>query len=285
MAESRGTTLITGGTDGLGKAGALRLARAGWRVFAGGRNAARRAALEAEAQRENLPVAALEMDVCDEVSCMRALETVRAAGRLDVLVNNAGVGYYAPVEDVRMADWRAQFETNFFSVVRLVQIALPEMRARKQGRIINVSSIAGKFSMPMFGPYSASKYALEAMSDALRLEVHPFGIDVVLIEPGYIPTGFQNAASELSGAYVAGAAQSPYAQLYKNYGKRFRQGNAVSKATPEDFAAVLERAVTARRPRARYTVTSSAMQLSLAKRLLPDAFVDSRIRKSLDWKR
>lgn len=279
------TVLITGGTEGLGKAGALRLARAGYRVFVTGRNAGRRAAIEQVAREEMLEIRALEMDVREETSCQRALEQARReAGQVDVLVNNAGIGYYAVMEEIRMEHLRAQFETNFFAAVRLAQLVLPEMRAKGRGRIINVSSIAGKISFPLFGPYSGSKFALEAISDAMRMEVRPFGIHVVLIEPGFIPTAFQAAASELSGEYVERAPASPYAQLYKGYGRNYRRTTSSSRAKPEDFAEVLLRAVEAPRPRARYTVTPRARWLSLAKRFCPDWFIDWRVGQALQWR-
>jgi NAD(P)-dependent dehydrogenase (short-subunit alcohol dehydrogenase family) len=278
--------LITGGTDGLGKAGAIRLARNGYRVCVTGRNAERRAAMEQLAREQSLPITAVEMDVREEASMRRALDLIYAqSGLIDVLVNNAGVGYYAVMEEISMEHLREQFETNFFSVVRLTQLVLPQMRARRHGRIVNVSSIAGRLSFPLFGPYSGSKFALEGMSDALRLEVHPFGIDVVLIEPGFIPTGFQGAASELSGPYVAKAEKSPYAQLYKNYGKNYRKRNSAPTATPEHFADVLLEAVQSPEPRARYTVTPQARWLNVARRFAPDRLIDGRIRKRLNWKR
>jgi NAD(P)-dependent dehydrogenase (short-subunit alcohol dehydrogenase family) len=199
-------------------------------------------------------------------------------------VNNAGVGYYAVMEEITMEHLRQQMETNFFGAVRLIQRLLPEMRVRQGGRVINISSIAGKYAFPLFGPYSASKHALEAMSDALRMEVRPLGIDVVLIEPGYIPTGFQATARELASEYVKNAERSPYAQLYKNYGRGYRKSTARVQAKPEDCARVILRAVRAERPRARYTVTRRAGVLSFAKRFLPDAFLDWRIGESLGWR-
>ena len=279
------TVLITGGTDGLGKATALLLAEQGYRVIATGRNAERRAQLEALARERKLPLTTVEMDVREDVSVERGLAEARSQmGRIDVLINNAGVGYYAVMEEIRMEDLRQQLETNFFGAVRLIQRVLPEMRARRGGRIINVSSIAGKYAFPLFGPYSASKFALEAMSDALRMEVRPFGIPVVLIEPGFIPTGFQGTAQEMSSEYIRNAGHSAYAQLYKNYGRNYRKSTGTVKDTPEDCAGVILRAVRAERPRARYTVTRRAMLLSFAKRILTDGLLDWRIGKSLEWK-
>jgi len=237
------------------------------------------------ARERKLPLTTVEMDVREDASVERALAELRAQhGPIDVLINNAGVGYYAVMEEIRMEDLRQQFETNFFGAVRLIQRVLPEMRARRGGRVINVSSIAGKYAFPLFGPYSASKFALEAMSDALRMEVRPLGIDVVLIEPGYIPTGFQGTAREMSSEYVKNVEHSAYARLYTNYGRNYRKSTATAKDTPEDCARVILRAVSAERPRARYTVTQRARILSVAKRFLPDAFLDWGIGKSLEWK-
>jgi NAD(P)-dependent dehydrogenase (short-subunit alcohol dehydrogenase family) len=279
------TALITGGTDGLGKATAILLAEAGFRVVATGRNSARRAALETLARGRKLPLTTVEMDVREDASVERALAEARSqVGPLEVLINNAGVGYYAVMEEISMEDLRQQFETNFFGAVRVTQRVLPELRARRCGRIINVSSIAGKYAFPLFGPYSASKHALEAASDALRMELRPLGIDVVLIEPGYIPTGFQGRAQELASEYIQNAERSPYVQLYKNYGRSYRKTTASVKDTPEDCARVILRALRAERPRARYTVTRRAAVLSFAKRLLPDAFLDWRIGSSLGWR-
>jgi NAD(P)-dependent dehydrogenase (short-subunit alcohol dehydrogenase family) len=278
------TVLITGGTDGLGKATALLLAEQGYRVIATGRNAERRAQLEVLARERKLPLTTLTMDVREDASVERGLEKVRAElGPIEVLINNAGVGYYAVMEEIRMEDLRQQLETNFFGAVRLIQRVLPEMRGQKRGCIVNISSIAGKYAFPLFGPYSASKFALEAMSDALRMEVRPFGIHVVLIEPGFIPTGFQGTAQEMSSEYIRNAGHSAYAQLYKNYGRNYRESTATVKDTPEDCAGVILRAVRAERPRARYTVTRRARVLSLAKRFVTDRFLDWRFGKSLGW--
>jgi NAD(P)-dependent dehydrogenase (short-subunit alcohol dehydrogenase family) len=282
--EELKTALITGGTDGLGKATAIRLAEEGFRVVATGRDPARRAALDSLARERKLPLSTVEMDVREDASVERALAEARSrVGAIDVLINNAGVGYYAVMEEITLDDLRQQMETNFFGVVRVTQRVLPEMRVRRGGRVINLSSIAGKYSFPLFGPYSASKFALEAISDAWRMELRPLGIDVVLIEPGFIPTGFQGRAHELASSYIANAERSPYAQLYKNYGRGYRKSAATAKDTPEDCAQVILRALRAARPRARYTVTRRATILSVAKRILPDAFLDWRIGRSLGW--
>ena len=275
--DTQATILITGGTDGLGRACAVLLAEKGYRVFAAGRNAQRRAHLEEYARQGGLPIETVEMDVTDDASVDRALDEVRAkAGPLDVLLNSAGVGYYGVVEELKMEDLRRQMETNFFGVVRVTQRVLPEMRRRRRGRIIQMSSIAGKIAPPLFGAYSASKFALEGLTDALRLEVHPFGLHVVLIEPGYIPTGFQGAANELSAPYVAGQEASPYAYLYKEYGRTVRKSSKVPD-TPEDCARVVLRAIRETPPRPRYTVTRTARIVSIGKRLLTDRRLDREL--------
>jgi NAD(P)-dependent dehydrogenase (short-subunit alcohol dehydrogenase family) len=280
------TVVITGGTAGLGRATALLLAGNGYRVFATGRSAERRAALEAHARERRLPLATVEMDVCDAASVARALAQVRAqAGPIDVLVNNAGIGYIAVLEEVKLEHLRQQFETNFFGVVCVTQGVLPEMRQRRCGRIINMSSIAGKVALPLFGAYSASKFALEGMTDALRLEVHPFGIDVVLIEPGYIPTNFQGTSMELSAPYAAGAEGSPYAQVYKSFRRAWKKSTNQVRATPEDCARVVLQAARDNPPQARYTVTRRARVTSWAKRLLSDRALDRRIIRTFGLER
>ncbi len=282
MSAAQGSTvLITGGTDGLGRAAAIYLAGRGYRVFTGGRNAEKRAQLDALARERRLNITSLEMDVCDDASVDRAVARVESEASIDVLINNAGLGYWAVMEEVKLADLRAQFETNFFGVVRVTQRVLPAMRERRRGRIIMMSSVAGKFAFPTFGPYSSSKYALEAISDALRLEVRQFGIRVSLIEPGYIPTSFQGTAAAMSAEYVQHTENSPYRKVYEGYlaqRKRMTQGQSY---TPEDCARVIAQAIEQTPPRARYPVTRSAWVITLAKRFLPDALLDRQVLRSL----
>ncbi len=269
------TILITGGTDGLGRAAALLLAQQGYRVFAAGRSAEKRAALERLVGERKLPLETLEMDVCDEASVARGVAEVHAkAGPVDALVNNAGIGYIAAMEELRMGHLRQQFETNFFGAVRVTQAVLPEMRQRRRGRIVNISSAAGKVALPLFGSYSGSKFALEGMSDALRLELYPFGIDVVLIEPGYIPTNFQAVSVELSSPYAAAAESSPYAMVYGNFRRSWKKTTQGARSTPEDCARVILRALRDDPPRPRYTVTRRAWVAKWAKRLLSDRALD-----------
>jgi NAD(P)-dependent dehydrogenase (short-subunit alcohol dehydrogenase family) len=280
--QRAGSVLITGATDGLGKAAALLLAERGYRVFAAGRSPEKRAQLEAIAREKKLPLEAIELDVCNDESVHAAVNHVLAkAGAIDVLINNAGIGYMGTIEDLQIEDWRRQFETNVFGVLRVTQAALPSLRKRRRGRILMMSSVAGLVTVPAQGAYSSSKHALEGLTNALRLEMFPFGIEVILIEPGYIPTGMQQAAAELTGAYKEKFQTSPYAKLYVQFMASSKSARAKSKTTPEDCARVMLRAIEAPRPKPRYGVTPLATIVKWGKRLLTDSVVDALIRRRL----
>jgi len=274
------SVLITGATDGLGRAAALLLAERGYRVFAAGRSAEKRARLDALAHEKNLPLETLELDVCEDDSVQRAVAAVLAkAGAIDFLINNAGVNFTAAVEDLRLEDWRRQFETNFFGVLRATQAVLPHMRERRRGHIIMMSSVSGFVTPPAQGAYSSSKFALEALSNALRLELYPFGVHVVLIEPGYIVTGIQQAALELSKPYLDEMKSGPYAPLYARFFESVTGSRAKSRTTPEDCARVILRAMEAPNPRIRYLVTRLAVVAKWCKRLLSDKAADAILRR------
>jgi NAD(P)-dependent dehydrogenase (short-subunit alcohol dehydrogenase family) len=282
MKADRGTqtVLITGATDGLGKAAALLLADRGYRVFAAGRSAEKRAQLEALAKEKKLSLETLEMDVCDDDSVQKAVASVhRKAGAIDVLINNAGLVYVGAVEDLRMEDWRRQFETNFFGVIRVTQAVLPKMRERRKGRILMMSSVSGFVTPPTQGAYSASKHAIEALSNALRHELYPFGIHTILIQPGYIVTNIQNTAINLAQAYQEKFKNGPYSKIYVSYLGSASSTRAQSKTTPEDCARVMLEAIEASRPKARYGVTSLATFAKWAKWLLTDSAADRMIRR------
>jgi NAD(P)-dependent dehydrogenase (short-subunit alcohol dehydrogenase family) len=280
------TVLITGATDGLGKAAALLLAARGYRVFAAGRSPEKRAQLDALAREKRFPLETLELDVCEDSSVQRAVRDVLGkAGAIDVLINNAGVGYVATVEDQRMEDWRRQFETNFFGVIRVTQAILPHMRALRRGRILMMSSVSGLVTPPAQGAYSSSKHALEGLSNALRLEMYAFGIDVVLIEPGYIVTGIQEVVLELSKPYADKFETGPYARLYAGFMASVQNARAKSKTTPEDCARVILQAIEAPRPKPRYGVTPAATFVKWSKRLLSDSAIDAIIRRRFGVRR
>jgi len=272
------SVLITGATDGLGKALALLLAERGYRVFAAGRSPEKLAQLDAAARAKKLPLASIALDVCSDDSVQRGVHYVLDnAGAIDVLVNNAGVNYTAAVEDLSMEDWRAQFETNFFGVLRVTRAVLPPMRERRSGRVLMMSSVSGLITAPTQGAYSSSKHALEALSNALRMELYPFGIPVVLIEPGYIVTGIGKAATELSKPYVEKGG--PYASLYARFFVSVAAARAKSKTTPEDCARVMLHAIETQRPKPRYGVTSLYHYMKWSKWLLTDSALDGILRR------
>jgi NAD(P)-dependent dehydrogenase (short-subunit alcohol dehydrogenase family) len=283
MAEGAGaqkTVLITGATNGLGRATALLLAERGYRIFASGRSAEKRGQLDVLAREKKLPLESLELDVRDDASVQRAVATaLDKAGAIDVLINNAGVNYTGTVEDLRMEDWRRQFETNFFGVLRVTQAVVPHMRERRQGRIVMMSSVSGFVTAPTQGPYSSSKFALEALSNALRLELYPFRVPVILIEPGYIVTGIEQAAAELTKPYTQKMKDGPYASLYERFFKSVEDAHAKSKTKPEDCARVILQAIEAPTPKPRYGVTPLATMAKWLKRLLSDNAVDAVFRR------
>jgi NAD(P)-dependent dehydrogenase (short-subunit alcohol dehydrogenase family) len=272
------SVLITGATDGLGKALALLMAERGYRVFAAGRSPQKLEQLDSVARQKNSQLQTIALDVCSDDSVQGAVNDVLAkTPAIDVLVNNAGVNYSAAVEDLSMDDWRAQFETNFFGVLRVTRAVLPHMRERRSGRILMMSSLSGLVTPPTQGAYSSSKHALEGLSNALRMELYPFGIDVILIEPGYIMTGLQKAAADLSRPYVQKGG--PYAPLYARFFSSVNNTRAKSKTTPEDCARLMLHAIEARRPKPRYGVTWLALFVKWSKRLLTDNAMDAMLRR------
>ena len=292
--------LITGCSSGIGRAAALSLHAAGLAVYATARQ------VDALAGLARQGIHTLALDVTDEASMTEAVAAINeTAGPVGVLINNAGYGLYGPVEQLPMDEIRRQFETNFFGLVRLTQLVLPGMRRRGCGRILNVSSMGGRITLPGGAFYHASKYAVEALSDALRMEVAQFGIDVVLIEPGPVKTPWNDvAAASLSAATPAGtragpgygspgdgdsgpagpaAIGDPYARYKAAVGASFgrTQAGLVGRlgSTPEDIAKVITQAVTARRPRARYLINPVAKSLVAANQVLPARAYDAMMRR------
>lgn len=263
--------LITGASSGIGAATAARLAARGYRVYASARNAQSLAELAAQGCRT------LALDVTDEASLQAAVAEIEATdGPIGVLVNNAGYSQSGALETLPIADVRRQFETNVFGLLRLTQLVLPGMRRAGAGRIINISSMGGRLTFPGGGAYHASKHALEALSDALRFEVAGFGIDVVVIEPGLIRTGFAKVAA---GSVAPVAADDPYAAfnaaVARITAEAYESGPAARLGGgPEDVAKVIETAISARRPRTRYAVTPSAHVLMGLRRILSDRLWD-----------
>lgn len=197
----------------------------------------------------------------------------RAEARIDVLVNNAGIGMMGAVEEVPMDKVHQQFATNVFGMLQLTQLVLPVMRKQRQGRIINISSVAGEMSVPGMGIYCASKFALEALSDALRIEVSGFGIHVSVVQPGPIETNFETASwgTPEDRPYDT---EGPYAHVYQMIESSRRDFKRFSRPA-QAVADVIAKAATARRPQSRYTVTLTAALTPLARKWLPDRLMDS----------
>lgn len=239
------TILITGASSGMGKAFALRLLEEGHTVYA----AARRVELMHDI--EEAGGHAIALDIADAASSAEAVRRILAEqGRIDVLINNAGYAIYGSVEETDVDDARRQFEVNLFGLGRLTQLVIPGMRARGSGRIINISSMGGRMYTPLGAWYHASKHALEGWSDCLRLELAPHGIDVVVIQPGIIKTGF---ADVMMGPMLERSGAGPYGELARKVAKGTRESYANGRASqPEVIAELVSRAVSARHPRTRY---------------------------------
>jgi NAD(P)-dependent dehydrogenase (short-subunit alcohol dehydrogenase family) len=268
--------LITGCSSGIGAATAAHLAHEGWTVYATARRVEMLADLEVKGCRT------LALDVTDEASCRAAVEAVEAAeGAVGVLINNAGYSQSGAVESVPDERVRAQFDTNVFGLLTMCRLVLPKMREQGWGKIVNVSSMGGRFTFPGGGVYHASKHAVEALSDALRFEVKGFGIDVIIIEPGIIRTSF--GATAVREIDAGTQDPGPYGQFNR----------AVAEATagvyesgplgrlggpPEAVARKIEQAITARSPRTRYTVTPSARVLITLRSVLRGRGWDAMLR-------
>jgi NAD(P)-dependent dehydrogenase (short-subunit alcohol dehydrogenase family) len=267
MPDTSRAVLITGCSSGIGHATALRLVRDGWTVYA----SARRPQTLDELQAAGCQTLAL--DVTDEESMQAAVDAV---GTVGVLINNAGYSQSGAVESVPMDDVRRQFETNVFGLLRLTQLVLPGMRAQRWGKVVNLSSMGGRLTFPGGGLYHATKYAVEALSDALRFEVRGFGIDVVLIEPGLIVTRFgETAAGSVTSARTDAG---PYAEFNAHVAKitegAYKGPMAKLGGPPEAVADVIAKALQAKKPKARYPVTASARLMMGQRRIMPDAAWD-----------
>jgi NAD(P)-dependent dehydrogenase (short-subunit alcohol dehydrogenase family) len=262
--------LVTGASTGIGRLCAERLAASGWRVF----GAARSAGAIESAPRSNLDW--LPMDVTDDVSVQTAIDTILAqTGRIDAIVNNAGFSMRGSVEDVPMEEARAIFETNFFGALRVCRAAAPALRARG-GYIINMSSLAGVVGLPFTGHYCATKFALEGLSECLRYEMRPYGVHVVLVEPGDYRTGIQ-ANRRTSSETQQGA----YAQAFDRFLQK-RQAFAARAPTAEPVAALVEKILNDPAPRLRYVVAMPGQKLlPLLRRLLPQGVYEACFRRLL----
>ncbi len=262
--------LVTGASTGIGRLCAERLAAAGWRVFGG----ARSVTATAPASRANLDW--LPMDVTDDASVRAVIDKILATtGRLDAIVNNAGFSMRGSVEDVPMEQARAIFETNFFGALRVCRAAAPALRAHG-GYIVNISSLAGLVGLPFTAHYCASKFALEGLSESLRYELRPYGVHVVLVEPGDYRTGIQ-----VSRRISAETQQGVYARAFDAFLQK-RQAFEARSATAEPVAALVEKILNDPRPKLRYVIAMPGQGLlPLLRRLLPQGLYESCFRRLL----
>jgi NAD(P)-dependent dehydrogenase (short-subunit alcohol dehydrogenase family) len=271
MAEnSQKTALITGASSGIGEAAALQLAELGYTVYAGARRVERMSDLADRGIRTRA------VDVTDDASMVALVEAVLGeTGRVDVLVNNAGYGLYGALEDVPIEEARRQFDVNLFGLARLTQLVLPQMRAQRDGYIVNVSSMGGKIWEPLGSWYHASKFAVEGLSDSLRVEVAEFGIKVVIIQPGPIRSEWSGIAAD---QLEVTSASTPYTRQAKMVGAGLRAVDHMRLASgPEVVAEAIAKAVQSLKPRTRYIVGSGARPMLLAERILPDRGFDKFI--------
>lgn len=262
------TVLVTGASAGIGRATAIYLAQNGYKVY----GAARR--MEKMQDLKEYGIKPVSLDVSREESLVACVDQIlREAGRIDVLVNNAGSGYYGALEDMPIADAKYQMEVNVFGVARLIQLVLPSMRKNSFGKIVNISSVGGKVTLPMGGWYHASKFAIEGLSDALRKEVKSFGIDVIVIEPG----GTKSEMTGLGGAYMmAVSGNTVYSALAKGVDKMYA-GIAKDAAEPIVIAKLIKEGIEARNPKTRYVGASGAKLMLFFRKILSDKQFDKMV--------
>ncbi len=268
--------LVTGSSSGIGFETALALARENYFTFASMRNTDKAGKIQEIAKKENLNLEVIELDVDKEESIKSAVKKIQEQkGRIDVLVNNAGYGLFGCVEDITIDDLKAQFETNFFGVVRLIQEITPTMRKHGSGIIVNVSSVAGRIGFPGTPAYISSKFALEGLSECMRYELSPFGIKTIIIEPGVIKTDF------FSSMKVAkGKPDSPYKEITEKVMNGVKM--MAEMGTPPDVVAkTIIKAIQTKEPLPRYIVGTDASMFLEAKKMKTDIEFENYIKKEL----
>ena len=260
--------IITGASAGIGEATARMLAREGAIVVLVARRKERLDVLKDEIERAGGRALAIAADITDAADRERLVsETLAAFGRIDALVNNAGYGQRGPIEMVPVEAIRENFETNLFSLIALTQRVIPIMRRQASGRIVNISSVAGRIARPLSSIYDATKHALEAISDGLRGELAPFGIKVVVIEPGFIVTEFLGVANERARDVIE--QDSPYKPFFEGFAEGYQRIRKMA-GRPDDIAELVLKALTLDRPRPRYAAPRHARLALRAKRWLPE---------------
>ena len=269
--------LVTGSSSGIGLETSLALARNGFHTFATMRDVSKDEEIKEVVRKENLNVEILQLDVDNEESVNEVINTImERKDRIDVLINNAGYGMWGSVEDVSIDEFKEQFETNFFSIIRLIHRVAPIMRKQGSGDIVNISSVAGRIGFPVSPAYISSKFALEGLSESLRFELMPFGVNVIIIEPGVIKTNFFNSMKL--------AKKSNQDSEYKEITEKVISGvkmMAEMGTHPKEVADAVVKALKEENPHPRYVVGNDAMMFLEAKKMKTDMEFENYLKKEL----
>jgi NAD(P)-dependent dehydrogenase (short-subunit alcohol dehydrogenase family) len=274
--------VVTGSSSGIGFETSLFLARKGFYTYATMRNLNKSQKINDVAKKENLPLKVLQLDVTDDKSVKDAINQMKdESSRIDVLVNNAGYGVMGAVEDLSLDEFKSQFETNFFGVIRVTKEVIPIMRNQGGGNIINVSSVGGKIGIPLNSAYISSKFALEGLSESMRYELEQFGIDVILIEPGVVKTNFFENADVVNNNTTSNQT-SAYSQLTQKLFEGFEPMlKSDSSSLPSDVAEVIYQAIESNNRLVRYPVGKDAVSIIKTRQNLSDKEFENWIKESI----
>jgi NAD(P)-dependent dehydrogenase (short-subunit alcohol dehydrogenase family) len=272
--------VVTGSSSGIGLATSLALARNGYLTYATMRNLAKRDSVQSTAEKQHLSIRTVQLDVTDENSVKNAIQSILSeSGRIDLLVNNAGYGLTGALEDIRIDEIRALYETNLFGVIRVTQAILPTMRKQGSGRIINISSGAGRIGYPGGSAYVSSKFALEGLSESMAYEIEQFGIRTVLVEPGFVRTNF---GENIVITKKAQDPNSPYSQMMMQMKSSSYRRRMIENASDADLvASVVVEAATAKEPNLRYLAGKDVQQMVAAKKNMSDEEFQKMIRQGV----
>ena len=273
--------IVTGSSSGIGFQTALLLARNGFSTYASMRNIEKSKSITEIAEKERIPLQAIQLDVTDDITVKNAIDKIVEEGkRIDVLVNNAGYGIFGALEDLSIEEIKAQFETNFFGAIRVTQAVLPSMRNQiGGGTIVNISSVGGQAGIPILSAYNSTKFALEGLSESMSYELEPFGIRVIVIEPGFIKTNIMNSSVL---AKKASDQKSPYYSMTHRIESYFRSMmDNPESSSPEEVAKIILNAITSENNQLRFTVGSDASAIVQAKRKMSELDFTNLIKQQL----
>ncbi|MDA1189259.1 MAG: SDR family oxidoreductase [Chloroflexi bacterium] len=278
MAANKQNVLITGASSGIGFATALYLAEKGYSVIGTSRSKARLGGLEKQAAAKGLSVAGFELDINENDAVSEGVsQIVSSYGQIDALVNNAGYGLWGPLQSLSMDDFKAQFETNLFAVFRMTQAVLPGMLERRRGAVINISSVAGRVPTPFNSAYSASKFALEGMSESLRMELYPFGVRVAVVEPGLFKSRFHDGQGRDDSRL---GSDSPYKEFIERYDRKHDRIMRIAR-DPIGVAKVVHKILKSRNPSFRHPVGTESWLGGIGARFVPERILEAMIRRSI----